>query len=704
MLLNTLSISAKTSPSVPQATLVGSSDSLQINLVWDSTVNNAPFGFQAAIIKAAQELCKTLSDNITLNIGISCTGVGGSAAGGPTSGRNVPYAIFRDYLRSNVPDGPDIFNAIPEVSTIQGESNITLWDAQLKLGGFETTDNLDGSATFASDIPLNSLTNVALHEITHGMGRIAGNGTPDVFNLFRFTSPGTLLLTENIPSVPAYFSIDGGKTHLADYGISSDPSDFLNTGVQGNNDPLNEFYGSASLQSLSTVDLIQLEVLGFTLNSAAQASITADVANFIKTRQSGQTGILFLVDTSANISANLDSIQASVNNLISITLSGINTLLNLAFNQYINDSEVLAKITTPCTFNVSEVSLANSSSLLTNSQVNGIEILDSTNQIILNLNTLNDMNGQLEAISLTDSNTLEITSEQSFTDHTVLNKISGAYNLLITGTTGNDFLFDTVNSNATLMGGEGADTFTITGIDTINDLGKGGTDVLKVATGGIANASLDSAWVASTNTINNGSVNITTPGLEVNLSAVTKGTTGYKITNTGNATQLIGSALKDLIIGGADNDTLIGGLGKDVLKGGLGRDYLNGGLGNDTLIGGTGKDFFVFNTPLSNKSNIDLITDFSSGKDHLQLSKAIFTGLKTVSGAGNGTALKIAEFIASPTAVHGTTVNSHLIYNSTSGALYYDADGSGKGTALELAILGTTTHPALSAADIFVIA
>ena len=473
MLLNTLSISAKTTPNVPQATLVGSSSGLQINLVWDSTVSKAPVGFQTAIIKAAQELCNTLSDNIILNIGISCTGVGGGAAGGPTSGRNVPYAIFRDYLRSNVPDGPDIFNAIPEGPTIQGESNITLWDAQLKLGGFETTDYLDGSATFASDIPLNSLTNVALHEITHGMGRIAGNSTPDVFNLFRFSSPGTLLLTEDIPSVPAYFSIDGGKTHLADYGISSDPSDFLNTGVQGNNDPLNEFYGSTSLQALSAVDLIQLEVLGFTLNAATQASITVDTANFIKNEQNGHTGSFFLVDTSANISANLDNLQSSVNNLISITLSGINALLNFTFSQYINDSEVLSKITTPCTFNISEVSLANSSSLLTNSQVNGIEILDSTNQIISNLNTLNEMNAQIQAISLTDSNTLEITSEQSFFYHNVLNKISGSYNLLITGTTDNDFLFDTVNSHANLIGGEGADTFAITGIDSINDLGKG---------------------------------------------------------------------------------------------------------------------------------------------------------------------------------------------------------------------------------------
>ena len=42
----------------------------------------------------------------------------------------------------------------------------------------------------------------------------------------------------------------------------------------------------------------------------------------------------------------------------------------------------------------------------------------------------------------------------------------------------------------------------------------------------------------------------------------------------------------------------------------------------------------------------------------------------------------------------------HLVYNSRSGELFYDADGFGAGNgAVLLAIFGTTTHPALVAAD-----
>ncbi len=330
----------------------------------------------------------------------------------------------------------------------------------------------------------------------------------------------------------------------------------------------------------------------------------------------------------------------------------------------------------------------------------GFAITDTSSNIATNLDTLQINVAKLSSITVTDTGVITLTAAQSSADHAVLTKISGAYNLTVTGTSDANNLFDTATSHATLTGGAGIDTFNVTGTDSITDLGKGGADILKVSAGGIANASINEAWTASSDSINNGTVNINTAGLGVNLSAVTKGTSGYKITDTGGAAKLIGSALDDLIIGGTGKDTLIGGLGKDILKGATGNDLLIGGLGNDTLTGGTGNDFFVFNTKPNNKNNVDMITDFASGKDHLQFSKAIFAGLHSVTGAG--TAIKASEFISSPTATHGTTANSHLIYNSTSGVLYYDADGNGAGAAVKVAILGT--HPALVASDILIIA
>ena len=156
--------------------------------------------------------------------------------------------------------------------------------------------------------------------------------------------------------------------------------------------------------------------------------------------------------------------------------------------------------------------------------------------------------------------------------------------------------------------------------------------------------------------------------------------------------------------GNSGNNILIGNSANNTMNGGTGNDTLAAGLGNDTMIGGTSNDFFVFNTQPNNKTNLDLITDFVSGKDHLQLSKAIFAGLNTAAGAGNDTVLNATEFVSSKTATQGTTATSHLIYNNTSGVLNYDADANGRGAAVEVAILGTTTHPALVAADILIIA
>ena len=74
---------------------------------------------------------------------------------------------------------------------------------------------------------------------------------------------------------PAYFSVDGGNTKLADYGQISDPSDFLNSGVQGPNDPFNEFYTGSTLQTLTAVDIKQLDALGFHTATVATTVIEA---------------------------------------------------------------------------------------------------------------------------------------------------------------------------------------------------------------------------------------------------------------------------------------------------------------------------------------------------------------------------------------------------------------------------------------------
>ena len=131
-----------------------------------------------------------------------------------------------------------------------------------------------------------------------------------------------------------------------------------------------------------------------------------------------------------------------------------------------------------------------------------------------------------------------------------------------------------------------------------------------------------------------------------------------------------------------------------VLNGNTGNNVLAGGLGNDTLAGAGGSDTFLFNSTL-NSSNVDLIKDFSSD-DKLSLSHLIFDQLTA------GT-IDPALFKAGAGLTTGQDANDYLVYNTTTGNLYYDADGSGAGGSILFAQLGTTTHPSLTATMIQVV-
>ena len=126
-----------------------------------------------------------------------------------------------------------------------------------------TASAIDGAVGIGTGIPTADLVGVALHEFTHAFGREPGAGT---FDLGRYTSAGNHLFSSGSTAPAAYFSIDGGVTKLADYGQNSDPSDFLNSGVQGSTDPFNEFYSGSTSQALSTVDKELLDALGFNVN------------------------------------------------------------------------------------------------------------------------------------------------------------------------------------------------------------------------------------------------------------------------------------------------------------------------------------------------------------------------------------------------------------------------------------------------------
>ena len=175
-------------------------------------------------------------------------------------------------------------------------------------------------------------------------------------------------------------------------------------------------------------------------------------------------------------------------------------------------------------------------------------------------------------------------------------------------------------------------------------------------------------------------------GLGVNINLIN----GTGLDNWGNTDTLVniqnveGSAYDDSIAGDSSNNTLSGNEGNDTLYSGLGNDYLTGGLG---------QDIFVFNTEGDASTNTDVIIDFVSAWDSFQFSKAVFTQLGAIGS------LTEAEFNAGNFS-SGQDASDRIIYNSTFGALYYDADGSGNAEAVQVAIVGTS----LNYSDIQIIA
>ncbi|MBD2677680.1 MULTISPECIES: calcium-binding protein [Nostoc] len=239
-------------------------------------------------------------------------------------------------------------------------------------------------------------------------------------------------------------------------------------------------------------------------------------------------------------------------------------------------------------------------------------------------------------------------------------------NNLLSGDDGNDTLsisgyydgdnYEEYNSrssgNNTLNGGVGDDTLSASGSDGDNLLfGGDGNDSLSIS-GYYKYTPYDNPYEPRdlSNTYDSRSSGKNT----------LNGGTGNDTLNAG------GSTGDNLLDGGDSNDILIASnaTGKNTLKGGNGNDTLTGGKGNDSLIGGSGIDTFVFN---SFNQGVDKISDFNTTNEVIQVSAAGFGG-----GLSAGV-LKTSQLRIGASA---TTSTQRFIYNSTTGGLFFDQDGS----------------------------
>jgi Ca2+-binding RTX toxin-like protein len=119
---------------------------------------------------------------------------------------------------------------------------------------------------------------------------------------------------------------------------------------------------------------------------------------------------------------------------------------------------------------------------------------------------------------------------------------------------------------------------------------------------------------------------------------------------------------------------------------------LHGGKGHDQLRGGRGDDVFVFAERPSAR-HADTIEDFRHNHDTLLLHAFDFRGV----GWGG---LRNSSFLAADGATEAHDGSDRIVYDSGSGALYYDPDGLGGDNAIHFATLESA--PRLDADDFLI--
>src|SRR6516164_3342277 len=160
---------------------------------------------------------------------------------------------------------PDFFTPanLPAGNSINGVSNFWVSSSVGAIFGLFTpqTDGFVGIGTQFT--PGAQRVSAFLHEFGHAMGRVPEfiGGAASELDLWRFVSQNNRLFDGNSTNnTNAYFSLDGGATVLAHWGMTCDASDFLNDALTGN-DPFNEFVGTFG--NLTDLDLLITEALGY---------------------------------------------------------------------------------------------------------------------------------------------------------------------------------------------------------------------------------------------------------------------------------------------------------------------------------------------------------------------------------------------------------------------------------------------------------
>lgn len=144
-----------------------------------------------------------------------------------------------------------------------------------------------------------------------------------------------------------------------------------------------------------------------------------------------------------------------------------------------------------------------------------------------------------------------------------------------------------------------------------------------------------------------------------------------------NGLKFIGNGNNNSFIGTQKADTFIGNGGNDTFTGGAGADKFVFGAVVTQIISGDATTIQQYEEVETDLTGVDTITDFKkSGADKIVLDAEMFSALDE--------GLAEENFVIG---IKAKDADDYLIFNPTTHTLSYDADGNGKGEAIDIVML-----------------
>jgi hypothetical protein len=275
--------------SPPSTLVVGAPNGLEINLIWDSSVQTASnwSAIEQAVISAAKIFTANFVNPIVLNIHVGLGEVDNMALGFGAIGESV---INGDYVDSStlttalakadaglVSSGLMAANAVAAAaSTLAANSSFFVASAEEKVLGLQTSNTVDGyiglsktglAYTSAIGAGQYDAVGIAAHELSEVMGRLGMEGTAangghyTPLDLFRYSTA----THQPAPSQGAgtYFWTGAG-TQINNYNNPTnggDASDWATSSPA--TDAFNAFGTSGVTTQVTATDLLEVAALGY---------------------------------------------------------------------------------------------------------------------------------------------------------------------------------------------------------------------------------------------------------------------------------------------------------------------------------------------------------------------------------------------------------------------------------------------------------